>query len=35
MVVKPVNAVPTVVAMGVAVIQITAAKRDKLIIKWP
>tara|TARA_B000000609_G_C23950908_1_gene228746 strand:+ start:484 stop:591 length:108 start_codon:yes stop_codon:yes gene_type:complete len=34
MVVKPGNAVLIVVAMGVAVIQITAAKRDKLIIKW-
>lgn len=35
MVVKPGNAVLIVVAMGVALIQITAAKRDKLIINGP
>ena len=33
MVVKPENVVPTVVATDVAVIQITAVKKDKLIIK--
>jgi len=33
MIVKPENAVPTVAAMDVAVIQITAAKKNKLIIK--
>jgi hypothetical protein len=33
MVVKPENVVPIVAAMDVAVTQITAAKKDKLIIK--